>query len=75
MERYEFKVKRQEKCIKIFLSSAEVESLNVYSLYEKIRIMIHPRINGKEVNMRYLDNSGDWVDLPSDDLDSFIRHG
>ena len=74
MERYEFKVKRQEKCIKIFLSSAEVESLNVYSLYEKIAERI-PRINGKEVNVTYLDNSGDWVDLPSDDLDSFIRHG
>ena len=59
MERYEFKVKWQEKCIKIFLSSAEVQSLNVYSLYKKIAERI-PCINQKEFN------------LPSDDLDSFI---
>lgn len=53
------------------MSSLEVETLNVESLYDKIADRI-PRINGKEVSLRYLDNSNDWVELPSDDLDSFI---
>lgn len=71
MERYEIKVKWQEKCIKLFLSSTEVESLNVESLHERIANRI-PSIQGKEVGLRYLDNSSDWVELPSDDLDTFI---
>ena len=71
MERYKFKVKWQEKCIKLFLSSVEVESLNVESLHDKIANRI-PSIYEKDVRMRYLDNSNDWAELPSDDLDLFI---
>ena len=65
MERYEIKVKWKEICIKIFLSSVEVESLNVESLHERIANRILS-IQGKEVGLRYLDYSHDWVELPSD---------
>ena len=71
MEGYQIKVKWKEKCIKIFLSSVEIESLNVESLHERIANRI-PSIQGKEVGLRYLDNSQDWVELSSDDLDTFI---
>ena len=72
MERYKFKVKfhDQDKCIKLFLSNEEVEYLTLASSH-KISSRI-TSLHGKEVSMKYLDNSNDWVDLPADDIDSFI---
>ena len=73
MERYEFKVKfhDQDKSIKFFLSTKEVEYLTLASLFDKIYTRI-ASLRGKELSLKYVDNGGDWVDLPANDMDSFI---
>ncbi|KAK2547045.1 hypothetical protein P5673_033191 [Acropora cervicornis] len=60
MERYEFKVKGpKEKCVKIFLSAEEVKTLEL-------------NLHGKELSLKYADTLNDWIELPADDLDSFV---
>ena len=71
MERYEFKVKGpKEKCVKIFLSAEEVKTLDLESLMERI-LTRYSSLRGKEVSLKYSDTN-DWIELPADDLDSFI---
>ena len=65
MERYEFKVKGpKEKCVKIFLSAEEVKTLGF-----KVSHVSH---HGKELSLKYEDTLNDWIELPADDLDSFV---
>ena len=74
--RYEFKLKvgnekEADKCVKIFLNSMEVKTLDFVSLMERILERV-PSLRGKEVSLKYLDDREDWIDLPVQDLDSFI---
>lgn len=71
MDRYEFKVRGpKEKCVKLFLSSEEVKTLCMESLLDRI-LTRFSGLRGKEVSLKYADNN-DWIELPADDLDSFI---
>ena len=71
MGRYEFKVRSpKEKCVKLFLSSEEVKTLCMESLLDRI-LTRFSGLRGKEVSLNYADNN-DWIELPADDLDSFI---
>ena len=71
MDRYEFKVRGPtEKCVKLFLSSEEVKTLCMESLLDRI-LTRFTGLRGKEVSLKYADNN-DWIELPADDLDSFI---
>ena len=71
MDRYEFKVRGpKEKCVKLFLSSEEVKTLCMESLLDRI-LTRFTGLRGKEVSLKYADNN-DWIELPADDLDSFI---
>ena len=71
MERYEFKVKGpKEKCVKIFLTAEEVKMLDLESLMSRI-LTRFPSLHGKELSLKYADTN-DWIELPADDLDSFI---
>ena len=71
MDRYEFKVRGpKEKCVKPFLTSEEVKTLCMESLLDRI-LTRFSGLRGKEVSLNYADNN-DWIELPADDLDSFI---
>ena len=58
------------KWIKLFLPSEEVASLTMDSLLLRIQERF-PSLGRKTVNVKYHDGK-DWIDLPSDDIDSFI---
>ena len=71
MERYEFKVKRpKEKCVKIFLTAEEVKTSGLKYLMSRI-LTRFTSLHGKELSLKYA-NTNDWIELPADDLDSFI---
>ena len=72
MERYEFKVKGpKEKCVKIFLSAEEVKTLELKSFMSRT-LTWFPSLHGKELSLKYADTLNDWIELPADDLDSFV---
>ena len=58
------------KWIKLFLCSKEVASLTMDSLLLRIQERF-PSLKRNTVNVKYHDVN-DWIDLPSDDVDSFI---
>ena len=31
-----------------------------------------PSLHGKELSLKYADTLNDWIELPADDLDSFV---
>ena len=73
MERYEFKVKgRKEKFVKIFLSAEEVKTLELKSLMSRT-LTRFPSLHEKELSLKYADTLNDWIELPADDLDSFVE--
>jgi len=58
--RYEFKLKvgkgkEADKCVKIFLNSLEVTTLDIVSLMERILERV-PSLRGREVSLKYLDD-------------------
>ena len=72
MDKYEFKVRGpKEKCVKLFLPSEEVKTLCMESLLDHV-LMRFTGLRGKEVSLKYADNIY-WIELPTDDLDSFIN--
>ena len=72
MERYEFKVKvPKEKCVNIFLTAEGVKMLDFESLMSRI-LTRFPSLRGTELSLKYAD-ANDWIELPTDDLDSFIN--
>lgn len=71
MERYEFKVKGpKEKCITIFLTAEEVKMFDLEFLMMRI-LTRFPSPHGKELSLKYADTN-DWIELPDNDLESFI---
>ena len=55
----------------MFLTAEEVKMLDLGSL--KWRILTRfPSLRGKELSLKYGDTN-DWIELPVDDLDSFIN--
>ena len=60
----------KEKCVKLFLSPEEVKTLCMESLLDCI-LTRFSGLRGKEVSLKYAD-SNDLIELPADDLDSFI---
>lgn len=72
MERYEFKVKGpKEKCVKIFLSAEEVKTLELKSFMSRT-LTRFLSLHRKELSLKYADTLNDWIELPADDLDSFV---
>jgi hypothetical protein len=55
----------------MFLNSIEIKTLDFASLMQRI-LERFPSIYCKEIALRYLDDSEDWIDLPNEDIDSFI---
>ena len=55
---------------KTFLTSEEVKTLCMESLLDRI-LTRFSGLRSKEVSLKYADNN-DWIELPADDLDSFI---
>ncbi|KAL9983400.1 hypothetical protein ACROYT_G005567 [Oculina patagonica] len=71
MERYVFKVMGPgDKWIKLFLSSEEIASLTMDSLLSRIQERF-PSLRRSTVSVKYYDGN-DWIELPADDIDSFI---
>ena len=71
MERCLFKVMgRGDKWIKLFSSSEEVASLTMDSLLTRIQERF-PSLRRSTVSVKYYDGN-DWIELPAEDIDSFI---
>ena len=69
MERFQFKVQGPRgKWVKLFFSSYEVKFITLESLTERILTRFLNINSG--LTLKYFDDGSDWIELPSNDLDS-----
>ena len=54
----------------MFLTAEDIKMLDLESLMSRI-LTRFPSLRGKELSLKYADTKY-WIDLPADDLDSFI---
>ena len=55
----------------LFVSRGGQKRWGLKSLMSRILTQF-PSIHGKELSLKYADTLNDWIELPADDLDSFV---